>query len=64
MDSLHIIKINSQKTITQKNLETWKFFVKNLVWEMAIKYARLLIQFTFKNQTLFSASFDEQDEYG
>ena len=36
--------------------------VKNILKEMAIIHARLVSQYIFENQTVFSARFDKQDE--
>ena len=48
--------------MTRKHLENGNLHVINKVKEMANNCARLINQYQFKKQTVFSARFDEQDE--
>ena len=38
--------------------------VDNILKEMSIIYARLIDQYKFKFQVVFSAEFDKEDEFG
>ena len=64
LDSHHINHANSKLTITpiysKFGIET--IYNNKIVKEMATIYARLINQYIFRYQTVFSASFDKQDE--
>ena len=64
LDSHHINHANSKLTITptfpEFGIETGYF--NKILKEMSIIYARLMNQYKFKYQTVFSARFDKQDE--
>ena len=62
--SHHNNHLNSKVTITS-NFENTGIefrFINNIMREMSIIYARLINQYKFKYQTVFSARFDKQDE--
>ena len=64
LDSHHINHLNSKLTITS-NFENTGIefrFINKIMREMAIIYARLINQYKFRYQTVFSARFDKQDE--
>ena len=64
LDSHHINHLNSNITITS-NFENTGIefrFINKIMREMAIIYARLINQYKFRYQTVFSARFDKQDE--
>ena len=64
LDSHHINHLNSKVTITS-NFENTGIefrFINKIMREMAIIYARLINQYKFRYQTVFSARFDKQDE--
>ena len=66
LDSHHINHLNSKLTITS-NFENTGIefrFINKIMREMAIIYARLINQYKFRYQTVFSARFDKQDEDG
>ena len=66
LDSHHINHLNSKLTISS-NFENTGIefkFINKIMREMAIIYARLINQFKFKYQVVFSARFDKQDEDG
>ena len=66
LDSHHINHLNSKLTITS-NFENTGIefrFVNKIMREMSIIYARLIYQYKFRYQTVFSARFDKQDEDG
>ena len=66
LDSHHINHLNSKITITS-NFENTGIefrFINKIIKEMSIIYARLINQFKFRYQTVFSARFDKQDEDG
>ena len=66
LDSHHINHLNSKLTITS-NFENTGIefrFINKIMREMSIIYARLINQYIFKYQTVFSARFDKQDEDG
>ena len=66
LDSHHINHLNSKLTITSnfENTGTEFRFINKIMREMSIIYARLIIQYKFRYQTVFSAKFDKQDEDG
>ena len=64
LDSHHINHLNSKLTISSNFENTgieFRFIIK-ILREMAIIYARLINQYKFRYQTVFSARFDKQDE--
>ena len=66
LDSHHINHLNSKLTITS-NFENTGIefrFINKIMKEMSLIYARLINQYKFKYQTVFSARFDKQDEDG
>ena len=66
LDSHHINHLNSKVTISSNFENTgMEFrFINKIMREMAIIYARLINQYKFRYQTVFSARFDKQDEDG
>ena len=65
LDSHHINHLNS-KTISS-NFENTGIefrFINKIMREMSIIYARLINQYKFRYQTVFSARFDKQNEDG
>ena len=66
LDSHHINHANSKITITPNFPEFGIEFryINKIMKELAMIYARLINQYKFKYQTLFSARFGQQDEYG
>ena len=66
LDSHHFNHLNSKVTITSNFENTGREFRFNnkIMREMSIIYARLINQYKFKYQTVFSAGFDKQDEDG
>ena len=64
LDSHHINHLNSKLTITSNFGNTGIEFIFNnkIMREMAIIYARVLYQYKFGYQSVFSARFDKQDE--
>ena len=66
LDSHHINHLNSKLTITS-NFENTGIefrFINKIMKEMSIIYARLINQYKFKYQCVFSARFDKQNEDG
>ena len=66
LDSHNIHHANSKLTISS-NFENTGIefrFINKIMREMAIIYARLINQYKFKYQIVFSARFDKQDEDG
>ena len=66
LDSHHINHLNSKVTISS-NFENTGIefrFINKIMREMSIIYARLINQYKFRYQTVFSARFDKQDEDG
>ena len=66
LDSHHINHLNSKVTITS-NFENTGIefrFINKIMREMSIIYARLINQYKFRYQTVFSARFDKQNEDG
>ena len=64
LDSHHISHLNSKLTISS-NFENTGIefrFINKIMREMAIIFARLMNQYKFRYQTVFSARFDKQDE--
>ena len=58
-----IILIQNSKITTETNrLENENFLFKNSITQISTKNARLINQYRFKYQTVFSATFDKQDE--
>ena len=66
LDSHHINHLNSKITITSKFENTGIEFryINKIMREMSIIYARLINQYKFRYQTVFSARFDKEDEDG
>ena len=66
LDSHNLHQTNSKITITPTFLEFGiEFrFINKIMKELAVIYARLINQYKFKYQTVFSARFDKQDEDG
>ena len=66
LDSHHINHLNSKLTISSNFENTgMKFrFINKIMREMSIIYARLINQYKFRYQVVFSARFDKQDEDG
>ena len=66
LDSHHINHLNSKLTITS-NFENTGIefrFINKIMREMSIIYPRLINQYKFRYQLVFSARFDKQDEDG
>ena len=66
LDSHHINHLNSKVTITS-NFENTGIefrFINKIMREMSIIYSRLINQYKFTYQTVFSARFDKQGEDG
>ena len=64
LDSHHINHLNSKVTISSNFEKTgieFRFIIK-IMREMSIIYARLINQYKFRYQVVFSARFDKQDE--
>ena len=64
LDSHHINHANSKLTITPNHPEFGievRYFNK-IIKELTVIYARLINQYKFRYQTVFSARFDKQDE--
>ena len=64
LDSLHIIHANSKLTITPNYPECgieFRYIIK-IMKDLSVIYARLINQYIFKYQTVFSARFDKQEE--
>ena len=66
LDSHHINHANSKLTITPNFAEFGiEFrFINKIMKELFVIYARLVNQYKFKYQTVFSARYDQQDEDG
>ena len=66
LDSHHINHANSKLTIVPNHPEFGIEFryINKIMKELANIYARLINQYKIKNQTVFSARFDKQDEDG
>ena len=66
LDSHHINHLNSKLTIISnfENTGVEFRFINKIMREMSIIYARLINQYKFRYQTVFSARFDKQDEDG
>ena len=66
LDSHHKNHLNSKLTISSNfpNSEIEFRFINKIMREMSIIYARLINQYKFRYQTVFSARFDKQDEDG
>ena len=64
LDSHHINHLNSKLTISSNfsNTEIEFRFINKIMREMSIIYARLINQFKFKYQVVFTTRFDKQDE--
>ena len=66
LDSHHINHANAKLTITP-NFPEFGIelrYINKIMKELAMIYARLINQYKFKYQTVFSARFDQQDEDG
>ena len=64
LDTHNIIHANSKLTITH-NYPELRFEVRykiKIIKELSVVYARLINQYIFKYQTVFSASFDKQEK--
>ena len=64
MESHHVNHANS-KLIVKPNYPEFGIeirYINKIIKELSVIYARLINQYTFKNQTVFSASFDKQNE--
>ena len=66
LDSHHINHLNSKLTISSnfENTGIESRFINKIMREMAIIYSRLINQYKFRYQTVFSARFDKQNEDG
>ena len=65
LDSHNINHLNSKITITNKyDLPIDMYDVDSILREMSIIYSRLIDQYKFKYQVVFSAQFDKEDEFG
>ena len=64
LDSYHINHANSKLTIIPNFLkfEIEVRYINKFIKKLSYIYARLMNQFIFKYQTVFSASFDKQNE--
>ena len=64
LDNHHINHANSKLTIIPNHPEFGIEFryINKIMRELAVIYARLLNQYKFRYQTVFSATFDKQDE--
>ena len=64
LDSHHINHTNSKLTITPNHPDFGieVRYINNIMKELAMIYARLINQYKFKYQTVFSARFDKQHE--
>ena len=64
LDSHHINHANSKLTISPNHPEFGIEFryINKIMKKLAVIYARLINQYKFKYQTVFSARFDKQDE--
>ena len=64
LDSHHINHLNSKITITPnfKELGIEVRYINKILKELSIIYARLINQYKFRYQTIFSARFDKQNE--
>ena len=66
LDSHHINHLNSKLTISSnfKNTGIEFRFINKIMRGMSIIYSRLINQYKFRYQVVFSARFDKQDEDG
>ena len=66
LDSHHINHLNSKLTITPNHPEFGieVRYINKIMKELSIIYARLINQYKFRYQTVFSARFDKQNEDG
>ena len=66
LDSHHINHLNSKITITPnfKEFGIEVRYINIMIKEMSVIYARLINQYKFRYQTVFSARFDKQNEDG
>ena len=66
LDSHHIDHANSKLTITPNFIEFGieLRYINKIMKELSIIYAKLINQYKFKNQTVFSARLDKQNEDG
>ena len=64
LDNHHINHTNSKLTI-KPNYHEFGIevrYINKIMKELSVNYARNISQYNFKNQTVFSARFDKQDE--
>ena len=64
LESHHINHANS-KFIVKPNYPEFEIevrYINKIIKELSVIYARIINQYTFKNQIVFSARFDKQDE--
>ena len=64
LDKHHVNHANPKITITPNSFEFWievRYFNK-ILKELSVIYARLIDGYKFKDQTIFSVRFDEQDK--
>ena len=66
LDSHNLHHSNSKLTIKPNHPEFGieNRYINKIMKELAVIYARLINQYKFKYQVVFSARFDKQDEYG
>ena len=64
LESHHINHANSKLILKSNNPEFGieNRYINKIMKELSVIYARLLNQYKFKYQTVFSARFDKQDE--
>ena len=64
LDSHNLHHTNSKLTITPNHPEFGikSHYINKIIKKLSVFYARLLNQYKFKYQTIFSARFDKQDE--
>ena len=64
LDSHNLHQTNSKPTITPSHHEFGieVRYINKIMKELAVIYARLINEYKFKYQTVFSARFDKQDE--
>ena len=64
LDSHHINHANSKMIVSPNYPEFGSEirYIKKIIKELSIIYARLINQYKFKNQTVFPAGFNKQDE--
>ena len=64
LDNHHINHANSKVTITPNypGLGSEVRYINKIIKELLVIYARIINQYNFRYQTVFSARFDTQDE--